>query len=832
MAPGATGLAVPYPTNVPEFDPVERGLALEEQGKTTEARKAFREAIEANSGSVAARILLARSLAASKTLEDLKEAMSELATALSMRPDHAEGWRLAANAASKMLFKREASDESGNDNDSAAADELLKHFIACLSPVPGLSDEKPNVVEKLRYALEKDPDSPDVNTLLFDAVKAFYRRSLALEPGSIETFSAVTSFMLSLSAPTPTARASYAEAALEAALNAVKAAPYDYRALLLAGRAYQHRADTVEVDSETQEGLEEKMSFLASAEESYRQALLLGPASTVVINNLARVFADQDKTDEGVEYFQKLGEATDKEGVRLLTMHSIAYLYSASGQTDKAEEQWFKVAEAYPARLDAYLRLVTIYLGEEQTDKAVELLTDVAKEHPTFLNAHELLGRLHMEAGRVEKAEEHFLAAIRLHDAGFFESAESDDEQEQPAGIMKLFHSALMNLSNIYISRHQYLKAGDIIDNYKSVYFRTNPRGNLIADSAGHPIPREPADVPAEAMLQAGGAYYRAHRRSKARQCLIEAARMKQGNYYVVQLALAQAYQVLLQLNVRPEEKLKAAENARRVWEKVLEEVAGDPKALHQLAQLTFEISKRSAAEIEALARNNPNETRAAGAVNMLNDMLKEHPNNISVLLLRANIHEFLGDPEEALEDTKTLLAVKPDDAVAPAMGKVQPVAEEVLNTLRARALALAAWIHAQASDDLDEAEELAKKALEATPPSPAVLDTLDYIGYLTAVGRIHDALAWVAYRRAMAHEDAAARTETLLSARRSAKLAMAWQPTPTSRYHYAEIILALNSDSKSHKDAITQLEKALSDTWIFREADRAAALLKKLKSQ
>ena len=129
MAPGATGMAVPYPTNVPEFDPVERGLALEEQGKITEARKAYREAIEANSENVLARISLARSLAGSKALEDRKEAMSELATALSTQPDHAEGWRLAANAASTMLFKREASDESGDDNDSAATDELLKHLV-------------------------------------------------------------------------------------------------------------------------------------------------------------------------------------------------------------------------------------------------------------------------------------------------------------------------------------------------------------------------------------------------------------------------------------------------------------------------------------------------------------------------------------------------------------------------------------------------------------------------------------------------------------------------------------------------------------------------------
>jgi len=815
----APTLAVPYPTTVPQYDNVRRGLALEKEGRIEEAREAYREAIEANSENVAARILLAKSLAESKDLQDLKEAMTQLVQALTIRPDIAEGWLLAGNAASRMLLERETFDEeSGDARNTAVFDELLGHFVAGLSSVPGLGGgNQQSLVEKLRSRWEEVPDSIEVNELLFNTAKMLYQRSLALEPGNVETLTAIASFFWDLSAIAPERRVSYTQAALEAARDAIKASPYDYRALLLCARAYQRRAYAVEVDDGTQEGLEEKMSLLASAEESYKQALLLGPPSRSAINDLAKVYADQDKIDEGVDYFRELGEAADDEGVRLQAMRAIAHLYEGADHIRKAEEQWLKMIEAYPARLDAYLLLARLYVDNGHTDKALELLAGAVEKHPKFLDGHEMLGRLHYKAGRMAEAEKHFLAAIRLHDAGWFESAESEEEQQTQAGVVPAFHSALMSLSNIYISRNQHLKAGDIIDDYRSVYFETNSRGNLITDSQRRLIPREPVELVAQAMLQAGTAYYGAHRFSEAIRCLSIAARVKNGRYYEAQSMLARAYEAIVALKAfSADEKLQAVISAGRVWQDVLKYLPDDPNARYQLARLMVATSKRDLDQVEAFKAGKANETDAARAISMLNDMLKEHPNNIPALYLRADSYEFLGETAKALQDAEALMAVKPDEALSPVKGDVQPINEDVLNALRSRALTLMARIHVDAIPDLDKAEELATEALQAMPRSPFVLDTL----------------ARIEYKKAMAQQDPAARKQILLKALGRVRQAVTWRPTPSSRYHYAQIILALNGDSKTRAVAIRHLQKALSENRAFREADDAEALLRKLKSQ
>jgi len=739
-----TAPGVPYRV-IPAAGPVDRGRELEAQGKIQEARQAYREAIESEPDNAAARLCLAKSYAANGDSQDMFKAITELGLTLSLRPDSAEARFLVAKTAAVILIDRHVPEgRIRSPAEDAANTKLLKHFVATLEEACAPDAQQVSApVKKLGELLASEPDALEVRAQLFELAKILYARALEKAPGDVTILTSIANLFWGLGAVSDTGE-DYAGAALAAALKAEEAAPYDHNAIALVGKAYSYRAVAVKVDGDTKDGTEEKASFMAAAEESYRRAIMLGGASQNVMKGLADIYAAEAKTDQGVEYFTKLAQTLGNDAMVRAAMEIVASLHAKGGRPEEAEEQWMKVLQAYPAHLQAYLDLAKLYVEEKQPDKAISLLDDLLKEHPAFLNAHEMLGRIHLDAERMKEAEKHYLAAVRLRDDGPFEWVGSQRPQDREKTVMSLFHSPLSELSKIYSRRNDHRKAGDIILQYKSVYFRTNPRGNTVRDADGHLIPREPRNLPIEAMLMAGAAYLQPRRdgkptdRAKALESLTEAVRISYGRNYRAREMLARAHLALLRLNADPAEKLEAARNAQEIWNHILERFPKDPNARYQAALLMFDITRRSLEQARAVKSGRAEHTDAAKALVSLSPMLQEHPNDVRSLLLRASICEFLGDAEKALKDANAVLAVKPDDAVAPARGEMKPVSNDNLRIARNSALALMAWIHTEAIPDLDKAEQLARESLEAGPAPPGAFDTL----------------AWIYYRRAMTQKN------------------------------------------------------------------------------
>ena len=844
LAVTVPAFAVPFPPNDPGSDPLAHAHDLESQGKVPEAREVYRDIIESNPNNLAARRSLIESYiesyAASRKFADVDSRADELADLLKEQPDYAAAWALSGDFVLDIVKIKE-----GSAWQRGAANNILKRFVSSLAELPGggwpdlvgplpvklrsavtrkaltsllQALYQPSLLSMLADHLEKTPDAPGIQTVLLDLAKHFFAKAMDLAPADADLLMTIANSYWKLNAIEPSDE--HERAAYEVAVKAAELVPRDHKALALAGRICLRRAEAFNAE---EDGAEQKQALLASAEEYYRQAIRFSSSFPQIINSLMLVYAEQEKTDDGVRYFRNLGDESEDEDVKILSMQAIAQLYAADGQTDKTEAQWQAIMEAYPDNLSPYMPLAQFYVEAEQYDKAIALLGEALKEHPTFLDGCVNLGLLYVKTGRTREAEAHFLKVIRLleprsHNPDSYTFA-LDIQQDAEEAIMDLFGTALTSLSQIYSDRRHYLKAGDVIENYKLIYFQADSRGRLIRGPDNQLLPRRPERSAAAAMYRAGIAYHNARRHNQAVECLTKAIRITDGKFYLAQDALAQVYMATLGLpNADYADRLEAVENARQVWENILSYRPEDQNAQLRLAKVLLDIAVRSPDQLQSIKNKKTHETGAGQALAILTALLDSQPNNSGGMLLRATIYEFVDENENALRDAQAVCAMKPGAAVKPTTSGLEFVSEAELKQHQIAALVLMARIHSEPVLDLDKAEELARNALKNKPRSPDLRVML------------LDIQGWINFQKAKAEPDPEARKKFLMLARAKAKRAASLYPLTRFVYHFAEISLMLGSSPKERQDLIEQLADALQSDPFSLEAERAKALLERLK--
>jgi Flp pilus assembly protein TadD len=204
----------------------------------------------------------------------------------------------------------------------------------------------------------------------------------------------------------------------------------------------------------------------------------------------------------------------------------------------------------------------------------------------------------------------------------------------------------------------------------------------------------------------------------------------------------------------------------------------GDTDKAIELASRTYEAAPGTKTMLELVGYQNAGGNRAE-ATQLLQQWVKDHPQDVPARLALAGSLENNQQAEEAAAHYATVLEHAPDNVAA-------------LNNL--------AW-HLR-SKDRSRAESYAQKANSLAPDQPQILDTLAVIEFLGGD-----------YRRA----------------HRSIERALAAAPdSPSLLYHRAMIIAEMGEQTR----AISQLQSLLAEgATDFPERADAAALLAKLKA-
>lgn len=128
-------------------------------------------------------------------------------------------------------------------------------------------------------------------------------------------------------------------------------------------------------------------------------------------------------------------------------------------------------------------------------------------------------------------------------------------------------------------------------------------------------------------------------------------------------------------------------------------------------------------------------------AAALMSTALQEHPQNLNLLYARSMVNQERGDLAAMESDLRQIIAEEPDNATA-------------LNAL--------GYTLATLTDRLTEAHELIRRASEASPEDPAIMDSLGWVEY--RLGNLEVALTYLrrAYEKYPDHEVAAHLGEVL----------------------------------------------------------------------
>ena len=849
-------LALPARYLKDERDPLTVGWRLQQNQQTEQARDVFREIIKLNPENMDARGLLIYSYLNSSDPNDVAKGIRELIAALASRPDHAEFWRIAAEITGGQVFDRKTYSARYEN-----ASRLLLDIAVEFSTRPALLDRaQADAVRKLRELLvslltslvdmakkdlpyeerEKgiaDPDVP-IRRLAADLTRSFYLKAAELAPEEASFHKRIVSFMWRLTEEFGN-DVTWAGHAREAASRAYEMAPYDPEAVMLLGRARLISALAIKVDPDDQKAADERRSLLLSSQEAYRQALVLRPHHPTAIEELAFAYGETKETEPGAAFLQaEVADAPD-DAAKLHAMRCVVQLYTSAGKADQAEQALRNLLAQFPDYIEGYVKLVGLYAGMENgNEKAVAVLEDVARNQPEFINAHVWLGSFYQNSSEPEKAEKAYLAALRLlrSDAQHVKFARPDLKTSDVSARMLVVHQALMGLSTIYGNREEYIKAGEIITNYEYVY-------GLRQRSEGVWTSYDPPSIPAEAYLQAGTSYFLGRSRLKGIKLLENAIALKKGHFYDAQRQLANLHLTMLVLNKLPDDTLsdymtqcrEHVKAALTLWEQISRDRPGDPGAQYLVAYMGLALTERSADEVGKLESGRANECVLTQSMAIVNLLLKDQPANMSALVLRAYIHDLLGDTTKAMEDATAASQLQQNEAFTAApppprprtqsdeplvesaeAGPLRRCSEDEFKSLRAQALNTIAWINVTTRSDLPKAEELVQQALSLAPSLPAA----------------HDTLAWILYLKAAAEQNAEARKALLEKALAHANEAVGTiRITPRQYYHLAEITLACDQTDAGRTQAKERAAVAIEINPLLPEAIKAAELIKKLES-
>jgi tetratricopeptide (TPR) repeat protein len=155
--------------------------------------------------------------------------------------------------------------------------------------------------------------------------------------------------------------------------------------------------------------LEQDNKF-ADAEQEYKQALALDPASDA-LTGLANVYMRGRRFAEAEEYLRKLVAAHPREAAAHIQLGRVL---AAQGKNDEAIAELQTVAKPAAADVSVQRDLADLYFAAAKNEEAETAYRALLATHPNEAELHHDLGRTLLRQKKFQEAQKEFLATVRL----------------------------------------------------------------------------------------------------------------------------------------------------------------------------------------------------------------------------------------------------------------------------------------------------------------------------------------------------------------------------------------------------------------------------------
>jgi putative PEP-CTERM system TPR-repeat lipoprotein len=385
-----------------------RGMALLSQHKFQEAEQEFTKSLGLDSKSLAAMTGLARLEA---TKGNLVKAREELKQTFAIDNRYAPAWSLLGGIEVYEGHSEAAEKAFTNaiENQYANAPDILSRLYLRLNA--NKFDEAKSDINLLKNKLGKSPLVDYAQGLLYLQQKHYTEASSAFE----KVLNAKNDYPPALF---------YAGAAHFMAGNKNQAENYLARFNTLRPNSIPTLKMLAWLDLQ-------KDDFNA-AERLIKPVIEQNKDDSFALNVMASALVGQNKTKEGLSYFQKIVVLQPEFAPARINL-GLGLIVSGNQQSGIAQLE--KAKELNPKSEDPDIKIILAYLNTNSLDKALDAALSFTKEHPKSIAAYTLLGTVYMAKGDPKNAGKIFeegltvdpgnvtansgLAAIALHSGEF-----------------------------------------------------------------------------------------------------------------------------------------------------------------------------------------------------------------------------------------------------------------------------------------------------------------------------------------------------------------------------------------------------------------------------
>lgn len=337
------------------------------------------------------------------------------------------------------------------------------------------------------------------------------------------------------------------------------------------------------------------------------------------------------------------------------------------GDTARAERLLAKAVERDPGDVDGWSTLARIYESSGRGEKALEAWTRAVERDPENREVLLAAGRLALRLERPVEARAYFDQLLSLG--------------RDPEVVVKIAFS--------YLAMHQLTEAGLVLDTARRQH--DEPRLHFYAGLVHERVRAWPKAIEAFSAVRDDGSELSLESRLHRAMCQSAAGQHKQ------------ALESFTKLN----EDKPSLPGLLAGWGRALER-AGRPKDAEAALLKSFQGGKTPDV-LDALGGFYERQGRGADAVTLFKDALARNPKDEPLLFALAAAHERKGDWQRAVETMRLVLEQSPGNTAA-------------MNFI--------GYTLADRGGDLEEAEKLVMRALEARPDSAAYLDSMGWVAY------------------------------------------------------------------------------------------------------
>jgi len=391
---------------------------------------------------------------------------------------------------------------------------------------------------------------------------------------------------------------------------------------------------------------------IEKAIKCYKKALEFKPESPMAYFNLGSAFQIQQNHKQACEYLTKAVELDEEdEGFKIALAMSLV----KTEQYQKAADIYKKLLVQHPEKDNYKYNLVTCYeaMGDLQT--AISMLEGIVYVNPKFILPAQKLASLYIRTNRLQKAKDvydnillqHNATAETLHQYAVLSSSlcDTDTAEKILKKVIRMnpnMAKAHKDLAVIYLNKRLF----DYADDEFKIAMKILPNDF-------------------EILFEYGNFLYSMSKNTEAEQYYTEALELEPNNILALTF-MALNKLILNQLDASKEYIMKALK-INHHHEYILF-CAG--RILY--ARGEFEDAKRYL--IKAVEQNPDIETQNTlaltyyelgeyqSAINIFNNILEKHPDNVSVLMSLAKCYEGLKDNDKALEFLDKVVDIFPED--------------------------------------------------------------------------------------------------------------------------------------------------------------------------